>query len=504
MSDTSHETPDTTHGMPDTTHAFVSYSHKDAIIAEEIERQLIALAEKGKGKAFLKCFLDTKSIPPAQRYQPIIRSALEQTDWLIVVFTGNQSVYCGYEIGIYSVVSPHDDMAHEDKPITCLHDVDQSRIPGVLDGYNTTLVTQVAPYTANDPIPSGQEVNLWWQSPVGRFLRAFCSSKDLYTANDCANPSEYTVDIAKAAKQICHAFELARQEDEVGETPIQAGFEITIYPSLDGALRRIPESSPLKGSSLAFQILGLSLPFSVSADQAPQTTWGEVRQALSEPGRANIPWMDKLEINISLAASLRTPEPDDVTFKGKQDGRIYRALLTRHKLYRNGMRRFYVLLVETFDRRFVGDRQTSLLLIALTLASRWRFTFFERWSETVKQFDASRSDRDFQIACRQLEYNMDWMEHEGVELGADDMGAMVDAFGYDNRALVESFYSDWETAKKELDRQLPQTFEGLTAEARTQTQTAIITFLTKIKAQNADFLKLCIDKYAEKMRCNSD
>jgi hypothetical protein len=97
---------------------------------------------------------------------------------------------------------------------------------------------------------------------------------------------------------------------------------------------------------------------------------------------------------------------------------------------------------------------------------------------------------------------MDWMEHEGVELGADDMAAMVDAFGRDNRALVESFYSDWDAAKKELDRRMPQTFEGLTPEARTQTQTAIINFLTAIKAQNADFLKLCIDKYAEKMHCN--
>ena len=488
--------------MPEVTQAFISYAHNDAIIASEIERQLTILAEKGKGKAFLKCFLDTKSIPPGQRYQPIIQSALEQTDWLIVVFTGDQSVYCGYEIGIYSIVKPHDDKAHEDKPVTCLHDVDKSKLPGVLDGYNTTLVSQVAPYTADDPIPSGEEVKLWWGSSVGKFLKAFCSIKDLYTANDCADPSEYTVDIAKAAKQICHAFEVARQEDEVSETPVQAGFEITIYPSHDGTLKRIPESSPLVGSSRAFDILGLNLPFSLSSDQAPQTTWGQIRQALSRPDRANIPWMDKLEINVGLAAALKTPEPDDVTFRGSRDGRIYRAILTRHKLYKNGKRRFYVLLVETFDRRFVGDRQTSLLLIALTLASRWRFTFFEKWNETLKQFDATRPEKEFQDACRQLEYNMDWMEHEGVELGADDMSAMVDAFGYDNRARVERFYTDWAVAKKELDSQLPQTFEGLTPEARTQTQNAIIKFLTAIKQQNAEFLKLCIDKYAEKMRCN--
>ena len=120
--------------------------------------------------------------------------------------------------------------------------------------------------------------------------------------------------------------------------------------------------------------------------------------------------------------------------------------------------------METFDRRFIGDRHTSLLLIALTLASRWRFTFFERWHETLMKFDIERPDKEFQDACRQLEYNMDWMEHEGVELGADDMDAMVEAFGLDNKARVQRFYSDWNTAKKKLNSQLPQILPDLFAD----------------------------------------
>ena len=100
--------------MADITHAFVSYAHQDTIIANEIERQLTFLAERGKGKSFLKCFLDTKSILPGQRYEPVIKAALEQTDWLVVVFTGDQSVYCGFEIGIYSVIKPQ-----SDKPVIC-------------------------------------------------------------------------------------------------------------------------------------------------------------------------------------------------------------------------------------------------------------------------------------------------------------------------------------------------------------------------------------------------
>jgi hypothetical protein len=63
--------------MPETTHAFISYSHLDAVIADVIEEQLMHLAERGKGKSFLTCFLDAKSIPKGQKYEPIIRSGLE-------------------------------------------------------------------------------------------------------------------------------------------------------------------------------------------------------------------------------------------------------------------------------------------------------------------------------------------------------------------------------------------------------------------------------------------
>src|SRR5947208_2151641 len=55
--------------------------------------------------------------------------------------------------------------------------------------------------------------------------------------------------------------------------------------------------------------------------------------------------MGRLESNIRLAAALKTTQPDDVTFRGS-DGRIYRSVLTRHKLYKNGKRR----LPETFEK----------------------------------------------------------------------------------------------------------------------------------------------------------
>lgn len=89
--------------MPDQlTHAFISYAHPDVVIAEAIEQELTRLARKGKGKGFLTCFLDSKSIPRGQRYEPIIREGLKDADWLVVIFTGDQSVYCGFEMGLFS------------------------------------------------------------------------------------------------------------------------------------------------------------------------------------------------------------------------------------------------------------------------------------------------------------------------------------------------------------------------------------------------------------------
>src|SRR6478736_1550880 len=119
--------------MDEDINVFISYAHEDAKIANAIRDQLILLARSGKGAPSLKCFLDTESIKPGVKYQPIIKTALQKADWLIVVYTGYQSVYCGYEIGMYSVIN---DKPMGEKPVACVHDVDQAKLPATFQDYN--------------------------------------------------------------------------------------------------------------------------------------------------------------------------------------------------------------------------------------------------------------------------------------------------------------------------------------------------------------------------------
>ena len=76
---------------------------------------------------------------------------------------------------------------------------------------------------------------------------------------------------------------------------------------------------------------------------------------------------------------------------------------------------------------------------------------------------------------------------------------MVHAFGDQDKARVERFYSDYYTAKDKMQSRLPKTFEKLSPEKRTEVQSAIIEFLTAVRDQNAEFLELCVQTYAQKV-----
>ncbi|WP_374368577.1 toll/interleukin-1 receptor domain-containing protein [Dongia sp.] len=474
--------------------AFLSYHHDDRIIGETVLAQLAFLASRGEGKPALKCFLDARDIPRGQAWKPIIDENLANKDWLIPVFTGDQSVYCGYEIGTFlqlHVQSP-------DKRVMALYDVDDEKLPIILrDGQNTQVPPVDNVVEADKVAVSTDEVNFWFRSAVGRFLQDFCLYKGLYTpAHESSEPAAYSNNIALCAKLIANAFALARGTDEKSETPAQIGFELTIRKIGDQRLDKIPGDSVVIGTTLFFDLLGLSLP--VSRTQAPMTTWETLRQLLNPGGQKVIPWMHKVEADIRTAAASLSLPSDDVTMRGR-NGKVYRPILERHKLFVNGDRRFYLLFIEALDRRFVGVPQSSLLLTSLILASRWRFTYFEKWSDTItKVFGPEVPLPNFADACKQLLYNIEWIEHEAAQFGATDPQALIDAFGSEHKARVERFFSDWQKAKEALQASLELGTE-ITDFTRDGIHRAVLDFLTATRGQNAEFLQLAIKEYADEI-----
>jgi hypothetical protein len=166
---------------PTEVHAFISYAHADSTIADAVHAQLIRLAERGRGKSALHCFLDTKDIDPGKRWEPVIIEELEAADWLIVLFTGDQSAYCGFEIGWYSRVNGllGPEPIH-DKRLLFLHDVDAEDLPAVLTPYQGKKILLDKDHLNLQSVTEGQQNDFWNSSPIAQFLRDFCKYKHLY------------------------------------------------------------------------------------------------------------------------------------------------------------------------------------------------------------------------------------------------------------------------------------------------------------------------------------
>jgi hypothetical protein len=485
--------------MSTTSNAFVSYAHSDHFIAEAIDKELMRLAEKGRGKDSLFCFFDTKSIKPGQRWEPVITASIEKADWLVVIFTGEQSAYCGVEIGKFSLLNKLDTSSPvPDKRLICLYDVEMRDLPTVVRDYQCEKVSAVEGTSSGDSLGSADETTAWYVTPLAEFLKDFCLYKKLYAPQDREDPGEFKIDIALAAKRITRAFAKSKEDEEKEETPVQLGFQLVLASSEGRHLTKIPDEALVVGTSVTFDALGLNLPLSTT--RAPRIKWGELREKIARANRTNVvPWMDKIEVDVIRAADGIAVTGDDVTFV-TASGKVFRPILAHHVAYASGTREFSILLVQTMDRRFIGKRETSLLLTALILASRWRFTYFENWEDTKnKTFGIERPLADFQDSCRQLIYNIEWIENEAAQYGTANVDALVEAFGQDKKARIERFYNDWDKDKKDLMAKLPALNSSFTPETRQVARTAVLNFLETTQKENSDFLELCIQAYSQQL-----
>ena len=143
----------------------------------------------------------------------------------------------------------------------------------------------------------------------------------------------------------------------------------------------------------------------------------------------------------------------------------------------------------------MGSPRSSLLLTCLILASRWRFSYFEKWSDTTKLFGNDIPLVNFADNCRQLLYNMEWIEHESAELGTDNKKLMIDAFGEDVRARVERFFEDWKKAKQALFAIFPGLDYEITETNREEVGAGIMDFLQGSRSRNKEFLDLALPAY---------
>jgi len=483
---TTRSSPDT--GEDDSVNVFISYASADREIATVLYEELTEIDRKR-----VVCFLDTKTIESGEDWQDDLERALRRADWLICVYTGEQSEYCGYEVGVFVESKGLSDRGkRKDTRVVCLHNVED--LPGLFRTYQSRLVTPSPELPPGSPV---DESDFYLNAPITKFLIDFYKYKDLYSARDAASGMRQQQTLMRQAKRISEAFVRARGREEKYSTPTQLGIQVSFPKPEAGKVTAIPLTAEVAGT---YQSLGLfNLMPGMQNERLPRASWGELRDACSSEFNAEVSWMEKLERDMVLAATGRAVGIAEATFKSHE--KIYRAILARHVEYYSGGHVFSILFVETLPRQFLGKSNTSMLLAGLVLASRFRFAYLEEREEVLaKQFGDRLSNDDFEASCRQLKYDLEQMSHEAADFGLLDPTTFIKAFGAENRAKAESFLQNWAETEKRLNERLPRADVHITDENRKDVKAAITAFLDSVETENEKFMVAAIDVFKSEVQ----
>jgi hypothetical protein len=471
-------------------HVFISYAHGDREIAQALYEELTEIDRNR-----VQCFFDQRTIQSGAGWKAILQMELRRADWLICVYTGDQSEFCGFEVGYFAEAGDKEEAnGKRDRRVVCLHDV--AELPGIYSGYQGRFVAFPAEAQVGGELQD--DSSFYRQAPIMRFLSDFCMYRDLYPVRDIADATRQESSLVSKARRITEAFVTARGSDEKGSTPLQLGIEIRI-PKMSGKMEKIPPGAEISGTYESLKLFGLQPP--MVQERLPRSTWQELRAASVSSRRQDVLWMDQLQSDIVRASNGLAVSAPEATFKSKSNEKIYRPILARHVEYYGGGRLFSVLFVETLPRRFLGRKNTSMLLSGLVLASRFRFTYLEDRDEVfARLFGDSVSKDELEANCRQLKYNLEDMSHEAVDFGLMDEDTFVKAFGPENRATAESFLTTWAKTQARLFSKLPDSEAHVTDANRAEIVAALAEFFGAVEVENERFIGSAIDVFRSEVR----
>jgi hypothetical protein len=464
---------------------FISYARSDYRIAEILREELIDL-----GRDRVDCFLDIKTIESGEGWEKKLEEGLKNAHWLLCIFTGEQSEYCGYEVGVFTA-GKVSESERETSRVVCFHDV--PNYPGIFRSYENRAI-EYPP----ERLISGQvfdEAGFYGESDLVRFFQDFAKFKDLYVPHNATDFQRQSEAFIRYAQAITEAFRLSRGDDVKSDTPTQLGFEIIVPSKAGEALQSIPPDAMVKGTYETFRLFHMMPPF--QNGQLPSALWSAIKDASKRVSTGYLPWIERLERDMLNAATGQALTETEATFGG--NGTTYRAILVRHIVQFNGTHRFGVVFFRTLPSQFLGDQNTSMILAGLVVASRLRFAYLEQPDKVRAWFSDEVSDGDFAARYRQLLYDLERMRQESMELGLLDHNLFVQSFGPARRAIAEEFLAEYARAKTTFEASLPDSAAPIGPDNRPKIRSAILTFLNQIEDQNARFLRAALEAYKDEL-----
>jgi TIR domain len=420
---------------------FISYARADNSIATLLREEITDI-----NRDRIECFLDTETIESGEGWEKKLEGALNSADWLVCIYTGDQSDFCGYEIGVFTqgkVLAKSERTSR----LVCLHDVED--LPIVFRAHQNRYIE--LPSEPTIPSEMFDETKFYERSGLFKFFEDFCRYENLYVARTDAEAKRKSQTLVRKAKLITEAFRTGRDTDIYSDIPTQLGIEVTVPAKPGERLQAIPSSAQVKGTFESFKLFDLMPPR--QGEQMPSTSWGELK--------AERLWIERLERDMLNAANGRALGEAESVFRSND--KIYRAVLHHHIRYWNGAHLFGIIFVETLLPQFIGDQNTSLVLLSLLLATRFRSLYFDNFDRTMAKFADTVSDTEFQGNYWQFLEDLNQIREQAKDQ-AFDSKAFIESFGESRKGLAESFVQAGNQTREALEASLPDRTTPVNAE----------------------------------------
>jgi hypothetical protein len=468
---------------------FISYSHDDYAIAKVLKDEIDAIDHTG-----FNVFLDVETIELSNNWKVEIKNAVEEADVFIAIFTGNQKHvfdYCGYEVGLFSG-SPK---GGKRRRMFCIYDTKEP--PTILNDLESV---QISYDMGSDKI---------LKSTDGWLSEAFAPRmKDVFKLCDqlyFKRHRKQLADLSEAkSREVIQAFYANKGEEVVDERPLHERLIITLPAVTDwNAIASLPPTATVSAVISTFDVLGLpgGVPQPNKEHNLYSIDWKTLVENVSRRAGNVVPWITYVETSILAQLRAGNSQPPQLSFLGA-DGKPYRPVIGRFKVYRNGTRRYYVQLIPTLERAFPGREDTSFPLIGLIFGARFWFKFCENEEAFIGSFAPEKADAEFDLEVRSMDSYLQRMIAEAGEFGLADRESMKRFMKVEDASLVDHFFAVWQASYGEISALFKRRLEG--KEGKREVTEGIEAFVEAVKPINMKFMNMMFKELLVKLMTRSE
>jgi hypothetical protein len=418
---------------------FFSYAREDGDIVDAFYKAFQDLDEIVDGEVVV--FRDRTSIEPGRHIGAAIRNALEDSDYLIVFYTGTPKAshsWTGMEIGYFENFIQRDIEGHGsterkivsiyfDEPPSSIADLEgislqiqPSDLSQSRDDYIKALTAASRGQAAGDPLTRLlNEIARLAERRSSRNHGQDQARAERRTANRTEKITAEIVPQIKTAMYDCLGGRVARKSIE------QRLIEFEVEgPDWRDRSKGIPGNAKLTAHGKAFELFNL-------AERKEGVSWRDFLNELSSTAGEEASAISRaIERVFDSAVSNVSTVDNDQLVRSPHDQKLYRVLVTRHFDYYNGRKIVNMYFIEKLRKNEFGDQDTSILLAFINVAARYRFIFLEPESELSEEaFISTTKPALLQDKIHRVLQEIVLIEDESKQLKLDSQRARTLLFG---------------------------------------------------------------------------